>query len=287
LGAWRSEYGLSWRSLQPFGAEVDCDLSRLGGAADRFYALLRETGYVLARGQALTMEQQKTLMAPIGPFVLREGYDSGFIANDGPSDVSRSELSYHADACYTDAPFAAISLHAIDVVDDASSTRFVSAERAYATLPAALKEHLDRLDVEMIFPAVDYVARRVCDVADPAANHRQVLPAVRINPRTGRPCIGVCEMNAARVVGMPLEDGRDLLHAVYDHLYAPENVVEHFWRRGDIVVWDNLTLQHARGSTAGVGRRILQRVVAGADAHQHYPHPVRPYVTASSRSASA
>jgi alpha-ketoglutarate-dependent taurine dioxygenase len=31
-----------------------------------------------------------------------------------------------------------------------------------------------------------------------------------------------------------------------------------------LVVWDNLTLQHARGSLMGVGRRVLQRVVAAA-----------------------
>ena len=51
---------------------------------------------------------------------------------------------------------------------------------------------------------------------------------------------------------------------IYDHLYVAENAVEHRWRRGDIVLWDNLTLQHARGSLASAGRRVLQRVVAGA-----------------------
>jgi taurine dioxygenase len=71
-------------------------------------------------------------------------------------------------------------------------------------------------------------------------------------------------MHTARLLGLPWEDSRALLHAVYDHLYAPQNETEHRWRKGDIVLWDNLTYQHARGSLTGAGRRVLQRVVAGA-----------------------
>jgi alpha-ketoglutarate-dependent taurine dioxygenase len=71
-------------------------------------------------------------------------------------------------------------------------------------------------------------------------------------------------MHATRIVGMDWDESHALLDEVYRYLYAPENVTEHVWRRGDLVIWDNFTFQHARGSVEGVGRRILQRVVLGA-----------------------
>ena len=61
------------------------------------------------------------------------------------------------------------------------------------------------------------------------------------------------------------EESRDLLRAVFDHLYRPESVYEHFWRNGDIVIWDNIALQHMRGSLKNCGRRILQRAIVGTE----------------------
>jgi taurine dioxygenase len=262
---WTSADGLRWRPLQPFGAEIGEDLAAPleGARRARFYALFREHGLILARGQTLSMEQQTALMTPIGP-IIRRPQENGYISTDVGAPSSRTELSFHADAAYTDAPFAAISLHAVDVVDDASGTRFVSAERACATLPGELRDKLETLTAEMISPTLEGVGVRACDAPDPPATERARFPAIRVNPRTGRPCIGVSEMHTARLMETAWEDSRDLLHAVYDHLYAPGNATEHRWRVGDIVLWDNLTYQHARGSLEGAGRRVLQRVVAGA-----------------------
>lgn len=265
MDGWTSEEDLRWRALAPFGVEIDCDLSEPStpGRTARLAELLAKGGYILARGQALTMEQQTALMEPIGPIV-RRPQENGYISTDLGAPSSRTELSFHADAAYTDAPFAAISLHAVDVVDDASATRFVNAERAYATLPEALRARLDATCAEMISPRLEGVGVRACDSRDPAVTERAKFPAVRLNPRTGRPCIGVSEMHTAKLAGMSWEDSRALLGKVYAHLYATENATEHRWRRGDIVLWDNLTLQHARSSLEGAGRRVLQRVVAGA-----------------------
>lgn len=262
---WTSEEGLRWRALAPFGVEIDCDLAE-PVTAERtrlLAALLARGGYLLARGQELTMEQQTALMEPIGP-IIRRPQENGYISTDVGAPSSRTELSFHADAAYTDAPFAAISLHAVDVVDEASGTRFVNAEHAYASLPGRLRARLDAACAEMISPTLEGVGVRACDARDPEATQRAKFPAVRLNPRTGRPCIGVSEMHTARLSGMEWEDSHALLGQIYDHLYAAHNATEHRWRRGDIVLWDNLTLQHARGSLEGAGRRVLQRVVAGA-----------------------
>ena len=263
-GGWLSEDGLRWRPLAPFGAEIDHDLTQplSGPSARRFYQLLAREGLITARGQTLTMDQQKALLAPIGPDIHRP-HDTGYITTEGPDlGSARSELSFHSDGAYTDRPFAAISLHALDVVDDASGTRFVHAERAYGALPPPIRDRLDALSAEMIMPARTHVGGRACDERAPEALESAAFPAVRVNPRTGRRYVGVNEMQTARLLDMEWDESRALLHEIYDHLYAPENSFEHRWRRGDIVIWDNLTLQHARSSLMTAGRRVLQRVVA-------------------------
>lgn len=263
---------LQWRALEPFGAEVFADLSAplSPRAVAELIALLHDRSLILARGQSLSMERQREICALFGPILLRDG-ENGYMTNEmgGPS---ASELTFHSDAAYTPHPFDALSLHALDVVDDASSTRFISAERGYDLLPEPLRERLESLDQEMIAPHYTELGGRTCDRRDPQAQKRGVMPAARTNPHNGKRCVWVGEMQTARLLGMDWDEGRALLHAVFDHLYAPDNLLEHRWRKGEIIIWDNIALQHARGNVEGVGKRLLQRVIVGAEG-------VAPHVT--------
>jgi hypothetical protein len=55
------------------------------------------------------------------------------------------------------------------------------------------------------------------------------------------------------------------------YMYAAENVFEHKWKNGDLVIWDNLAHQHARGKITG-GVRTLQRVtIANFSYEAQYP----------------
>lgn len=253
---------LTWRALEPFGVEIERDLSQpLSPAeAEQFRALFNTHGLVIARGQGLTMERQRALCALLGPILLREG-ENGFMTNEG-GGPSASELNWHSDAAYTAHPFDALSLHALDVVDGASSTRFARAE---IELPEDLRDLLDGREQEMIAPHYTVLAEVTCDVRDPQAQKRGVMPALHRNPHNGRTCVWVNAMQTARLLDMEWEDSRDRLHAVYDHLYAPANVYEHRWHQGDLVIWDNIALQHMRGNVEGVGKRVLQRVIVGTE----------------------
>ena len=68
----------------------------------------------------------------------------------------------------------------------------------------------------------------------------------------------------------PTERAVFLLHEVFDCFYAEEHVLEHRWRKGDIIIWDNIALQHARGNLDHVGKRLLQRAIVGE--HGVAPH---------------
>jgi taurine dioxygenase len=119
------------------------------------------------------------------------------------------------------------------------------------------------MEVEMISPAFEILGQRSCDVRDPPFMQRSVKP-VRYTSGTAL-SLWVSEMHAARLLGMEWEESRALLSHLFDRLYAPDNLLEHHWHQGDIVIWDNVRFQHARGPLAAVGRRILQRVIVGTE----------------------
>ena len=215
MSEWINEAGLAWCALSPFGAEIALDLAAPLSAAQaqKFTSLLWEHGFVLARGQKLSMERQREICALAGPILIRAG-ENGYLTTENASAASLSELSWHADAAYTNAPFDAIALHAIDVVDDASSTFFASAEQGLNALPIATRQRLQGAQTEMISPSYDAISLRSCDRRDPVAQKRGLQPAINTNKHNGRACIWVNELQTARILDIEWEASRDLLHEV-------------------------------------------------------------------------
>src|SRR6516165_3110821 len=99
MSEWISEAGLVWRPLEPFGAELDHDLSTPLSTeqSDGFVRLLWRRGLILARNQHLTMERQQALCALAGPILLRKG-ENGYLSNETGHDATTSALSWHSDA---------------------------------------------------------------------------------------------------------------------------------------------------------------------------------------------
>ncbi len=256
---------LEYRQLAPFGVELLRDLSQPFTPEEeaQFRGLFNQHGLILARGQALSMERQREVCGLLGPILDRQG-ENGYMSNEGGGAAS-SAYCWHSDAAYTRAPFDALALHAIDVVDDASSTLFVSAETALEALPADVLAALGACEQEMIAPHQDKLAERTCDQRDPFGYKRGTRPTTFVNPHNGRTCVWVGEMQTVKLLGMEWEAGRDLLHRIYDRMYDPTGVLEHRWRKGDIVIWDNIALQHARADLGEAGRRVMQRVIVGTE----------------------
>jgi taurine dioxygenase len=264
---WRTDGGLRWRRMEPFGAEIDHDLSQTLSqpAAELFVSLFREHHLIVARRQALSREAHERLLALLGPLMLHRQNATGFITTESEQEAARAAYPFHSDGAYTENPFEALSLHAVDVVDGASSTRFIDAEQCYQSMPEALRRALEGRDAEMIKSTYDSVGLRAFEVRDPPASRRDRRPAIRRHPHSERPYLAVNEMQTTRLFDMDWEASRDLLANVFAHAYAPPGIAEHVWHQGDLVIWDNIACQHARGSLESSGRRVLQRVMVGGE----------------------
>ena len=84
-------------------------------------------------------------------------------------------------------------------------------------------------------------------------------PIFVTNPDTARRALYVNRLMSARIEGMEEAESRDVLDRLCDLIEAPDNIYEHAWRPGDIIVWDNLSSLHARNDWPEEERRPLNR----------------------------
>jgi taurine dioxygenase len=249
---------ISWKPLSPFGAVLDLDLSKeltAAQAAD-FLQLFRQHYLLVLRGQNLDEAQQKKVMSYLGPV---PSDAVGLTSNDPNVGLQGSiQLAYHSDLSFAAEPDLGASLFAVDLVNDASSTSFASGTRAYASLPEALKERLRGLKALNIW-SIDQTGRNhVSSLKD--SDPRSTHPVVWEHPATGERVLYVTEMQTDSIIGLPAAESEALIKELFGYLYAPDNIVEHRWRVGDLAIWDNRALQHARKDVSQVGIRTLRRV---------------------------
>ena len=255
---------IDWHELAPFGIEVNTDLREPFGADDRelFRELFFRQGLVVVRGQKLAIEEQIRAVEYILP-VERFADNVTYISTDPDvGHLGEQPLPFHSDLLYTEFPRRVSSLHAVEVRDRESYTAFTSGIRAYAELTPDLRAELT--GVIGVHVLADYLTpgkRAFGGEIRPDSTHAR-HPLVLEHPVSGSPILLATETDTVAFEGMARERMSELAEKLFEVLYRPDAIYEHWWNTGDIVIWDNLALQHARGSCAAVGRRTLQLVAS-------------------------
>ncbi len=249
--------GSDARPIEPFGLEVRFDLSQ--GLSPDDGKALRDLFYrhklLLFRGQNLSREQQFGVLEHIGPVDRASPLD--YVMPDDPVLGTR-HLAFHSDMHFAPFPAEGVSLLALDVEEGATYTAFVDATDAYRRLPRETKRALEgKRSVRAATPGV-YEDELPYDL--PEGMHSMEREVVMIHPETGEPIVYVARCSTSRIVGLDREESGELLHRLYDAIYDEAHMLKHWWRNGDLLVWDNLALQHARPNIEGIARRKLQRV---------------------------
>lgn len=249
---------LKHKTLSPFGVELDIDLHRPLSEEQRrqLRQLLYRHSLVICRGQQLTIEEQAALLGHIGP-VLHANGEYRTISSDG--NLGAQRLGYHSDLSFTEHPFKVISLHAVDVVPGQTCTRFASGIRALQKMPATLRARIEGRNALAVISATQ--SERKLPFDPPAVLPQVDRPVILPHPETGEPILYVSELQTARISGLEEQDSEALIAELFEQLYADDNVYEHRWHNGDLVIWDNLALQHARPDLSGCIPRLLQRIV--------------------------
>lgn len=188
--------------------------------------------------------------------------DNFYISNKRPnSAVPFGRLQFHSDTMWAEKPFEALSLYAVDVEQPVVPTTFVSAVRAWSTLPDELRARVDGLQVLHTAGEVrrgDLTDVTVTTVERPPSTS---TPIGRRHPRTGDTILYICEQMTKEVVGMAPDESERLLEELFAHLYDPPHRWNHSWQNNDLIIWDNEAIQHARPNVQSDGpARTLRKV---------------------------
>jgi alpha-ketoglutarate-dependent taurine dioxygenase len=262
------------------GAEIaGIDLSQpLDGATfARISATFFEHQVVFFRGQKLTPARQVAFTRRFGELehhVRKEhrldGYPEILIVSNVLDDHGRAigvqdaGRFWHSDLSYKQVPSLLSALYALEVpVKDGvvlGATSFASTTAAYEALPDDLKRRLPVL--RNVHSYRYYRAKnRAAQAEEQARGARTVqehvpsdeqlksvpdveVPVVRTHPVTGRKGLFINEGHSARIVGLPEEESAALLAQLCAHVVKPEFRYEHSWRAGDLLMWDNVAVQH-------------------------------------------
>jgi alpha-ketoglutarate-dependent taurine dioxygenase len=188
-----------------------------------------------------------------------------FVSNkqkDGGAPYGR--LLFHCDAMWADEPQRIISLYGVEVEQPNVPTMFASMGHAWDTLPDDLRARV--MGLEARHGHEHYYPNRGGDddVIDTYYEDPQstITPVAHRHPRTGRMLLYVSQQVTLEILALSKDENEELLEALFAHLYDPANVLQHDWRQGDLVVWDNLAVQHARSTVDLEGpARTLRKVV--------------------------
>ena len=184
-------------------------------------------------------------------------YISNIRENGKPiGSLPDGEMHFHSDGAHREAPYRATTLFAIEVPDFGGETRFASMAAAFEALPKNLQARLDGLSARHVFN-YNKTTREKMRRGDEVAH--AVHPLVRTHPDTGRKSLYLSRLMTRDIVGMENDEGEDLLTMLLDHCEKPKFVYDHVWRPGDLVIWDNRSVNHARNDFSSDQRRLLRR----------------------------
>ena len=265
------------RELHPaVGVEIEgLDLSEefdqetVGALRDMF----DRTGLLLLRSIDISPEDQSYLVglliggaapADRAAAVANTHTYSNYVTNKDQDGYAQfGELLFHCDMMWSANAFELISLYGYKVEPPTVPTRFSSMVHGFQSLPDELRARIEGLRAvhetgqqrrgehkdQLVVPQHEVL-------------RSTVKPVVWRHPRTGRPLLFVSQQMTARIEGLAPDESELLLEQLFAHLYRPGLVFDHEWRQGDLVVWDNLAVQHARGNVEIEGpERTLRKVI--------------------------
>ncbi len=214
----------------------------------RFSEKLGEISYALnpgrAKGQSARLRHELYDISN-----LNEGH-AILAADDRRRIMREGDRLWHTDRSFVAADTTYSLLSAREVPSEGGDTEFADMRAAYDALPEAMKGRIEGLRCEHSIWHSRCLAGATMAMFRPdeiASMPGAMQPLVRVHPRTGRKSL-VLAAHAARIIDMPIEEGRALLQELTAFAIQKQFVYVHHWSVGEMVIWDNRCTMH-RGTT--------------------------------------
>ena len=241
--------------------------------------------------QKLSVEQQQAFAEPFGPLIGRtrpkeargkNAQESPYMMlvsnvlddDDGkPVGAGDYPLDFHSDGCFRDIPALATFLYGIEVPAEGGETLFVDMSEIYEALTSVTRERILSLYGvnyhRFNYSNYDPLGSGGRPASEVVAN--AVHPLVTLHPVSMKPVVFANRHNTFEIVGLPKSESDPILEEIFATIESPRYIHRHVWKVGDLVMWDNRAVQHARAWCAADQRRMLRRfAVEGSERPRPY-----------------
>lgn len=203
--------------------------------------------------------------------------DTQYVSNNRSDGIiPEGEMAFHMDHVFDEDPLRIIMLYGIEVPGTGGATKFRATNDIYHSLDDDLREEAEATRCLHLF---DFNSEGVkgeggkpapwdesleggrspfsLETASPGAP-RAWQPLIWHNPRTGKPAVWCNPGTTIAFEDKSVDEGYDLLGRIQRKAAGVQEYA-HDWRQGDLVLWNNLTLQHARTNFDPTEKRTLRR----------------------------
>ena len=236
--------------------------------------LFAEYHLLLIRGQDLHEEDQDRFTRYFGPLsLMSKNASAGHVSNrgltrddDGTVVTGQQRLLWHADGTYGIHPGIGTSLLAMEVAPGTTPTEFASGTRPLRKLPPALYEKIRNLKAvhfRNVAEETTYKRVRIQDIPETAGAgdfRSYEHPIIYRPPHIAEDVLFINELATSHISGMNADEGEALIQELFSYIYTGENIYVHEWQPQDLVIWDNIALQHCRPRELGSAPRHLRRL---------------------------
>lgn len=254
--------------IQVRGLDLSAPLS--AGVVRDLGQALNDKKVLLFRQGPIAEEDHVRLLAALGRIMHEENENSlvTYVANSPDAYVAgTARLRFHSDwQCAVSGPIRAISLYAVEMEHD-DPTIFADMTYAAQALPDDLRAKVEGLDLVQChdFSGATPIDGRFRLSSQPQGVPDEYFPR-SVHPLLGRhritdeELLNVSEQQTSHIAGMSEEESDQIFAELAAYQYGERNLYVHHWQVHDLVIWDNIALQHARNQNTAASGRRLRRV---------------------------
>lgn len=223
--------------------------------------------------QDFTQEEQIRFARTWGEFPKRERYEKraekdtadksimlvSNIRENGKliGSLPDGEMMFHTDGAYDEHPYNYTMLFALELPSTGGNTLFANMYAAYEALPDDMKRELANCTAHHGYYSGTVQRGQPIGHFNGEFSH----PVFIEHNETGRTALFISRLLTLRINELSQEESDEVLTFLFDHTEKREFIYEHEWSLGDLVMWDNRCLNHARTDFPREERRLLRRNV--------------------------
>ncbi|MEC4812889.1 MAG: TauD/TfdA family dioxygenase [Scytonema sp. PMC 1069.18] len=183
-------------------------------------------------------------------------YPEIFVSSNVPKNgkkfgVRGTGRYWHTDCAFLEEPLPFTMLYPQVLPDSIRETYYIDMQQVYKKLPSNLRSCVEGKylvhDAKWRYKVQEWdIDRAVIDIMNdfekrfPPVKH----PAIITHPVTQEKILYMSQGFTTRILGLSYETSLELVRELFSFIERDEHIHTHVWKDGDILLWENRTLNH-------------------------------------------